>query len=651
MKKSIDLIIYLENKEIKIEEDILNKSLSKIIKNSCINEKIDFNDYLFFNINDVLNINNDSLSLKDIIKEKDEFNTFKIISFPKNKKLIDNENIFHSTEKPDDIRSIICPKCQQYIIMEINDYKIFLSKCKNGHEFNNIYLKNFYSTQKYEKVKSMCNEEKSKEDKKINEIKEEDVAPPTPLSSKDIEKNEIKESNDNDEKYYYNTKCKKHKMQQFSSYCLNCKKNLCSECEMNHNIFRKNEELHKIIHFYELLSNNDEYVEKLRNNLEKFRHKLDLLKIELSKLSNIINSVINNYEINYNIYYDLISNYLIEERNYHILKNIKNIKFSEIFNDLDDIIKEGHFYKKFEKTFEVYNKMSCKNEITLKYFPDTEKKIRLLGQTFLNNNRTKCKFIINNNIYQLFDLLKISKDLEKYISSNNGIFEVKLCINKGEYLTNMSHMFHDCSTLLFLPDISELNTFHVTDMSYLFYGCNLLENIPNISKWNISNVENLGFMFFNCSNLISLPDISNWDISNVKDLSHLFSNCASLEKLPNNLSMWNTKNVENLSYLFYYCVSIKELPDISKWDISKVNNISYMFSCCKSLTKLPDISVWNTEKVNNIEYLFYGCKSLNSIPDISKWNTKNVTNMGFAFDELNNKVQVPKINPSECSII
>ena len=39
MKKSIDLIIYLENKDIKIEEDILNKSLSKIIKNSCINEK------------------------------------------------------------------------------------------------------------------------------------------------------------------------------------------------------------------------------------------------------------------------------------------------------------------------------------------------------------------------------------------------------------------------------------------------------------------------------------------------------------------------------------------------------------------------------------------------------------------------------------
>ena len=66
---------------------------------------------------------------------------------------------------------------------------------------------------------------------------------------------------------------------------------------------------------------------------------------------------------------------------------------------------------------------------------------------------------------------------------------------------------------------------------------------------------------------------------------------------------------------------------------------------------IPDISIWNTEKVTNIEYLFYGCKSLNSIPDISKWNTKNVTNMGFMFDELNNKVKIPKINPSECSIL
>jgi len=655
MNKSVELIISLGNKEIQIKEDISNKNLFKIIKNAFNNEKININDYIFFKENDIINLNNENLSFKDIIKEKEqELNTIKIISFPINQNIQNEINIKPSTYKPDEIRSIICPKCHQYIIMEINDYKIYLSKCKNGHMFNNIYLKNFYLTQKYEQVKKILKEKNKiieEEDSKINEIKEEDknsIAPPTPLSSKDIRINEI---NEKEEENLYSTKCEKHKMQQYSSYCLNCKKNLCSECEMNHNLFRKNNDTHKIMHFYEILSNNDEYLEKLRGNIKNFRHKIDLLKIELSKLTNIINSVINNFEIYYNIYYDLISNYEIVERNYHILKNIKNIKFTEIFNDLDNIITEGHFYKKFEKTFEIYNKMSCQSDITLQYCPDTAKKIKLFGQKFIINNKAKCKLVINNALYEIFDFLQISKDLEKQISANNGIFEIKLRVNKNEYLTDMSYMFKDCSSLLFLPDISELNTFHVTDMSYLFYGCTLLENLPDISKWNLSNVKNMGFMFFNCNSLLSLPDISNWDISNVKDLSHLFSNCASLEKLPNNISLWNTKKVEKLNHLFYYCVSLKELPDISNWDISNVTDISYMFSCCRTLKKLPDISEWNTEKINNIEYLFYGCKGLNSLPDISKWNTKNVTNMGFMFDELNNNVKIPKINPSECSII
>ena len=537
--------------------------------------------------------------------------------------------------------------------MEINDYKIFLSKCKNGHIFNNIYLQDFYSTQKYEEAKNLLKNNNNKikeEDNKLNEIKEEEknsIAPPTPFSNKNI----IIENEKEEEEYYYSTKCEKHKMQQYSSYCLNCKKNLCSECEMNHNIFRKSNDIHKIMHFYEILSNNDEYLQKLKENIKQFRHKIDLLKIELNKLTNIINKVINNYEIYYNIYYDLISNYEIVERNYHILKNIKNISFKEIFSDLDNIIKEGHFYKKFQKTFELYNKMTCQSEILIHYYPNKTKKLKLFGQKFIINNRFKCKLEINNISYDLFDSLQISKELEKQITSNNGIFSIKLKLNKNENLTDMSHMFNGCSSLLFLPDISEINTFHVTDMSYLFYGCTLLENIPNINKWNLSNVKNISYMFFNCNSLLSLPDISNWDISNVKDLSHLFSNCASLEKLPLNISLWNTKNVEKFNHLFYYCVSLKELPDISKWDISNAIDISYMFSCCSSLKKLPDISGWNTAKVNNIEYLFYGCKGLNSLPDISKWNTKNVTNMGFMFDELNSNVKIPKINPSECSIV
>ena len=203
MNKTIELIISLGNKKFQIKEDLINKSLSKIIKTAFNTEKINLNDYFFFKENDIININNENLSLEDILDEKEsENNKVKLISFPKNQNIEKEDYLTKPSFKPDEIRSIICPKCQQYIIMEINDYKIFLSKCKNGHIFNNIYLQDFYSTQKYEEAK-----------------------------------------------------------------------NLCSECELNHNIFRKSNDIHKIMHFYEILSNNDEYLEKLRNDLEKFRHK------------------------------------------------------------------------------------------------------------------------------------------------------------------------------------------------------------------------------------------------------------------------------------------------------------------------------------------------------------------------------------------
>ena len=117
--------------------------------------------------------------------------------------------------------------------------------------------------------------------------------------------------------------------------------------------------------------------------------------------------------------------------------------------------------------------MTCQSEILIHYYPNKTKKLKLFGQKFIINNRSKCKLEINNILYDLFDSLQISKELEKQITSNNGIFSIKLKLNKNENLTDMSHMFNGCSSLLFLPDISELNTFHVTDMSYLFYGCTL----------------------------------------------------------------------------------------------------------------------------------------------------------------------------------
>ena len=650
MKDEVDLILKFDNNEIKMKTN-RDEILIELLKQICLKENKNINEYIFVHEDKKLIIN-EKMKINDFNKE-----SIKISAFSINDKTdkTDKEDKEYLTDINDNkIKNIICPKCKGYIIINIDDYKITLSKCDKGHFFPNLLLNKFYSTQKinFKKLSSKDIIEKEQIiNKPHNEISQESA--PTPLSSKSLSKEILKEKKDNNDDnninynyINYSTKCVEHG-EKYSSYCLNCNNNLCPKCEMNHN--KDNKFIHKIIHFYEILSNNDEYITKLKNVMKTFRHKLDILKTELNKLLHIINSVIDNYEVYYKIYNDLVSNYDIEERNYHILKNITNIKLDEAFEDIDKINNEGHFFKKFENVFEIYNKMNCQNEIIIKYLPENAKKIRIFGAKFIANNKNKCKIVFKNQLQDIYETYMITNDLKQYINSQNGILEIKLRINKKEKLTNMSHMFKDCSSLLFLPNISELNTFHVTDMSYLFYGCTLIENIPNISKWNTSNVTNMSYMFFNCSSLISLPDISNWNTSRVIDLSHLFSNCISLSSLPD-ISKWNINNVVNMSYLFYYCRGLKCLPDINKWDIKKVNNISYMFSCCSSLTKMPDISVWNTSQVRDVSYLFFGCKSLTSLPDISKWYSSNITNMGFMFDDLNPNLKIPKLNPNECYI-
>ena len=111
--------------------------------------------------------------------------------------------------------------------------------------------------------------------------------------------------------------------------------------------------------------------------------------------------------------------------------------------------------------------------------------------------------------------------------------------------------------------LSLLNTSNITDMSYMFHGCSLLKELPDISKWNTSKVSNMSYIFSGCKSLISIPDISKWKTSNVTYMNGIFSGCKSLESLPD-ISKWDTSNAVNMSYMFSECNSLMSLPDISK---------------------------------------------------------------------------------------
>ena len=190
------------------------------------------------------------------------------------------------------------------------------------------------------------------------------------------------------------------------------------------------------------------------------------------------------------------------------------------------------------------------NELII-YKTENENKIKIFGKKFVSNNKDKCKIIYKNKKYELKE--------ELYINSNNNIVKIDL-----------------------------IGIENITDMSHMFWGCTSLISLKDMSKWNTKDVVNMSGMFNGCSSLLSLPDISNWDTNNVNDMSCMFSGASSLLSL-SDISKWNTNNVNNMSYMFENCTSLLSLPDISKWNTNKVTDMRYMFSGCSLLSYLPDI--------------------------------------------------------------
>ena len=274
------------------------------------------------------------------------------------------------------------------------------------------------------------------------------------------------------------------------------------------------------------------------------------------------------------------------------------------------------------------------------------------------------------------DSISISSISENSQLDSNSTFmknynNLNFISNKESKSFILTGMFHNCSSLISLPEISKWNIDKVSNLSGVFYNCSSLISLPDISNWNTDDVVYMEAIFYNCSSLISLPDISKWNISNVKDMSELFANCSSLKSLPD-ISKWNIKSIVNISKLFYNCSSIQRLPDISLWktninfdyikwekshfvchDIAPnrrdyysndIRDISGLFENCLSLKSLPDISNWNIKYVINISRLFYNCSSLISLPCISIWKTFHVEDISELFYNCSSLISVPNIS-------
>ena len=218
-------------------------------------------------------------------------------------------------------KEIICPQCKEPCRIIIENYKIKLYECINGHITKNITLIDFNNTQSINESQIICDNCKFKNkgncpgdefykclNCKLN------LCLLCKLNH-DSRHNIIKY----DQRNYI---CQIHN-ELLIKYCIKCKKNICFACEEHEN--------HECEDF-------------VKPNIEEKKKILNELKMNIDGINKTIKEVINNlngfmtyinefYEINNNI----LENYNIKKRNFQVLKNLNeindNIYFKIVFKD------------------------------------------------------------------------------------------------------------------------------------------------------------------------------------------------------------------------------------------------------------------------------------------------------------------------------
>ena len=186
----------------------------------------------------------------------------------------------------------------------------------------------------------------------------------------------------------------------YYSYCKNCSENLCILCEKNHNN-------HETISYGKIIPNENE----LRNKLNEIRDIITLFNNDIIKIINKLNKVINSIKSIYNINNEFIQNFNIKKVNFQILQNINEINRNLKINDIIRINEDNNTITKLEKIFNIYNKITEKNEIienNINYFKDS-----LIIKD--KNDSNMIKNWINSNKDIFFQLLyRATRDGDSY---------------------------------------------------------------------------------------------------------------------------------------------------------------------------------------------------------------------------------------------
>ena len=371
-------VIFNHNgQEIEIQCNI-NEGIKEIFQKYEAKANIDKVFYLY----NGENINKE-LKVEEIINQNDKkSNEMKV--------LVIDTNIPTPNGVLIELKEIICPKCNENVIINLKDYKLEM-KCKNNHN-NKIFFKDYNNRINISEILcNQCNKKRSESYKYNFFICLKCNINLCPLCKSQHDQNH--EIINYDNKNYI---CNKHN-ENFIKYC--CNRNICIECEKEH-------KGHKSIYYGDILPDDSEK-NKIKESIDSFTN-------EIKKLINKLNDLMKNIESYYNIYNNSFDVYHKKKKNYEILQNINEfIDFNKtLIKDINLII-ENNNINKLNDIMKMYEKMNSQNIDFL-----NQNKINKENKNKTNNDYPKNQISDGTN-----DLKSITPYKKEFKAKSKGSWE------------------------------------------------------------------------------------------------------------------------------------------------------------------------------------------------------------------------------------
>ena len=278
-----------------------------------------------------------------------------------------------------------------------------------------------------------------------------------------------------------NSYCLEHK-QKFISYCHKCKKNCCLQCHID-----DNEETHIKEGFELNIKKRKKELEKVKEIYEVFKEKVynDFLYILNSLLPKesikfFVKKLMNNIDISFNIYYDIISSYGKIRTRKHLM-NQNQFNMDCFYNAFIKIIEEKDSIKSILYFIELCKEVTHTNSATLIYgvnennlIDDNYIDMKIFGKEFAEQNKDKCRI----NFKKIKTKIKENFRFKKEDISGNKV-PIQLEIQKND-IKDFEY-FCEGANLIGSPDIDKIlvkkiiNNFNEVIQNYI----NVEENKDN----------------------------------------------------------------------------------------------------------------------------------------------------------------------------